>query len=87
MSYIYSNKILAQGGYNRKIRNFVAVLKSNNKISIKKKLAQEVCLNETCILGYDPDTNKLIIIPSLDGDIHVHWAAAAPPRYLLQAVF
>ena len=82
MAYIYSNDVVFHKTKPKnKIGDFVSVTikKGAKLLCIKKNLARTVCLGKKCILGYDSDTNKLIIIPAIDGDINIECSDNTSP--------
>ena len=78
MAYIFSNEILLRtrrGGVARRspIREFVSVVKSDTgtHLGICAKLAYKANLLKTALIGYDDESNRLLIKPTVDGNMSV----------------
>lgn len=78
MAYIFFKRNISanpQGGVARRspIREFVSVVKSDTgtHLGICAKLAYKANLLKTALIGYDDESNRLLIKPTVDGNMTV----------------
>lgn len=96
MAFIYStDEIVAKRMYNTgvskksKISEFVnfgwyrETKQPNGYMTICSRLAVKACISDKAILGYDPETNELIIIPAIiGGNMDVTGVKNSNTRYI-----
>lgn len=76
MAFIYStDEKFAKYRKYKSEKNFVCFMKTNGKpsgqINISQSLAQKCPLTKNVLVAHDSDTNEILIIPSINGNIKV----------------